>query len=212
MEISGLGRPRWHSPDPCPTSFPPTVAWGDYAGALKRLVVAHKDADRLDAGRILAALLAVVIDLALDTLERPVLVPIPSSAAARRHRGRDPLLEMLQRTKLVRPVPVAASLHQQRRVSDQARLGHAERRVNVHGSIAVRAGWSTALRGADIVLIDDVVTTGATLAEATRAVIEHPALGASVSSVCAAAICATQRTAPPGSLASSSASPGDCDR
>lgn len=197
--IAWLGAPGWHVPDPCPTSFPPTIAWGRYDGALRRLVVAYKDADRVDAGPLLAAPLGTVIGRALDGLERPVLVPIPSSAASRRTRGREPLLDVLRRVEVARPIPIVPVLHHHRRVRDQARLTHLERRDNLHGSLGVRPGWATTLRSADVILIDDVVTTGATLAEATRAILEHPEAGPVVSSVCAAVICATQRIGQTGS-------------
>ena len=192
LDIDARGDPRWHLPDPCPTSFPPTATWGDYDGALRRLVVAHKDEDRTDAAPLLAALLSRVIEITLDGLDRPVLVPIPSSRRSTRHRGRQPLLDVLTHCRLGRELPVVQALTQRRRVVDQARLDHRARRVNLQGAIEVRAGWAESLVGTDVVLIDDVVTTGATLAEATRAIIESGADG-EVRSLCAATICATQR-------------------
>ena len=193
-DVAGAGDLRWHSPDPCPTSFPPTATWGAYQGALKALVVAHKDGDRMDAARLLAEPLSEVITLALAGLDDPVLLPIPSAAASRRRRGREPLLDLLGQVRVTREVPVGPALRQCRRVADQARLDHVARRENLHGSMAVAPRWGSVLRGRDVVLVDDVVTTGATLAEATRAIIEDASGGRDVNSLCAAALCATQRT------------------
>lgn len=199
VEVAACGDPRWHSPDPCPTSFPPTVSWGDYEGALARLVVAHKDEDRTDAAHLLAVPLAEVIGIALEGLSRPLLVPVPSSSRSRRRRGRDPLLDIVRRVRLPQPVPVLPMLVQSRRVADQARLDHRERRENLHAAMALRPGWGPVLDGADIILVDDVVTTGATLAEATRAVLEDRFGGERADSVCAVAICATARREQEGS-------------
>ena len=77
-----------------------------------------------------------------------------------------------------------------RDVRDSAGLSAAERAGNLAGALAVRADLRRPLRGRTVVLIDDVVTTGATLSESARAL--H-AIGATVPS--AAVIAATRRRA-----------------
>ncbi|CAM3525594.1 phosphoribosyltransferase family protein [Nocardiopsis gilva] len=66
----------------------------------------------------------------------------------------------------MRPVP--ALLHR-RRVADQVGLDRSRRRANLEGALAVRPRAVRSLTGPAVVVVDDVVTTGATLAEATRA-------------------------------------------
>ncbi|WP_415840137.1 phosphoribosyltransferase family protein, partial [Nocardiopsis gilva] len=68
--------------------------------------------------------------------------------------------------RAVRPVP--ALLHR-RRVADQVGLDRSRRRANLEGALAVRPRAVRSLTGPAVVVVDDVVTTGATLAEATRA-------------------------------------------
>ena len=195
VDVAALGHVRAHAPSPPPTGFPPTLTWGSYDGALRRLVVAHKDQDRADAAPILAALLSDVVEIALAGLAAPLLVPIPSSAASRRVRGREPLLDLARRMALPAPAPMVPALRVARRVRDQAGLGRLERSVKLAGSMVIVAGVEEFLDGADVVLLDDVVTTGATLAEGARAL--RPAAARSrqwrVRSVRAAVICATQR-------------------
>ncbi|MEU9339479.1 hypothetical protein AB0D49_41150 [Streptomyces sp. NPDC048290] len=70
---------------------------------------------------------------------------------------------------------MAAVLRQRRPVADQAGLGAAARWANLAGALTVARGAEGLLDGR-IVLVDDLMTTGASLAEAARAVRE--ALGA----------------------------------
>jgi predicted amidophosphoribosyltransferase len=80
-----------------------------------------------------------------------------------RVRGYDPVRLLLARTRP--PVPVAAGLSIVRRTRDQAGLGASERERNLRG--AMRGGRR--LAGRRVLLVDDVLTTGATLREAARA-------------------------------------------
>lgn len=170
------------------------MTWASYEGPLRRLIVAHKDQDRGDLAGILAVLLSDVVDQVTDGLARPVLVPAPSSPASRRLRGREPMVDIARRMALSTRAPLAPVLRLRRRVKDQAGLAHQERESNLLGSMVVADPCSDLLDGADVVLLDDVVTTGATLNEATRALLEQPGGSGRVSTVSAAVICATQRT------------------
>lgn len=108
-----------------------------------------------------------------------LIVPVPTSRAAFRRRGyRVPEL-------LVRRAGLTAhrALVPARRTDDQRDLGRAARARNVAGSMRAR------IRGSgEVVIVDDVVTTGATLDEAARAL-----RVAGFTPVCAVALAATPR-------------------
>lgn len=107
-----------------------------------------------------AALRSAIADEAYDA-ERPSLVPVPTSAAAFRRRGyRVP--ELLIRRAGFQSSRLLASA---RSTADQRGLGAAERGRNVAGSMRARH----ARDAYDVIVVDDVVTTGATLDEAARA-------------------------------------------
>ena len=192
------------SPDPRPPGLPHTVASAAYEGPLARLLPAYKDDGRRDLRAVLAPLLATAVDSALGqpVLARslsqgngPVLVvPVPTSRRARRTRGDAPLLD-LARAALAglgqSEAVCADALRMRRRVADQAGLSARERRVNLEHAMEVRPAWSEAVPGALCVLVDDVLTTGATLVEARRALIR-----AGAAEVVAATICATRRRFP----------------
>jgi predicted amidophosphoribosyltransferase len=60
-------------------------------------------------------------------------------------------------------------------VEDQAGLGAAARQQNLSGALEVVRGWAAYLRGRDLLLVDDVVTTGAPLLDCLRALDEADA-------------------------------------
>ena len=94
------------------------------------------------------------------------LVPIPSSRSARRRRGRSFMVDIAQGVGVVGGYRISDSLELVRRVRDQSGLHADARSENLKGAFGVKAGSYP--RG-DLVLIDDVVTTGSTLREAVRA-------------------------------------------
>ncbi len=169
--------PRLSGPVWCPPGLPPTWAAGAYDGPLRRLIVAYKDEDRRDLLDPLAGLLAVVLDHASwpppATPDRGTLlvVPVPTAPAARRRRGDAPL-SMLLAAALGAAGDVPELLSLTRRVADQAGLGSKSRAVNLAGAFRATARGREQLAGVSCLLVDDVLTTGATLAEAARAVAE----------------------------------------
>lgn len=199
------GGPQAATPSPCPAGLPPTVAAAAHAPPLARLVPAYKDDGRRDLRPLLAALLAGAVDAALARPQTarilasgngPVLVvPVPTSRRARRQRGDAPLLELARACVAgfgPAEVVCADALRMRRRVADQAGLSARGRQVNLEHAMEVRPAWLQTVPGACCVLVDDVLTTGATLVEARRALVR-----AGAADVGAATICATVRRHPP---------------
>ncbi len=136
-------------------------------------MVAVKEHHRRDLvaplGRELARGLA-----GLRTPRRPlVLVPAPVRRAAVRRRGGDPVGRVARvAASLLTDCEVASVLRADRGVRDSVGLGPMQRRRNLAGRITTPAGsLPEALRhpDAEVVLVDDVLTTGATASESIRA-------------------------------------------
>jgi len=151
-----------------------------YEGQVRSAVVRWKDRGRADLTRPLGTGLRLAATVALCEVGAPAgtaLVPMPSSRRSRRARGHDPVRDLARASaaglaRRGRPARVLPVLHQVRAVADQAGLTAGERRRNLAGALAVRAGWRPRLDGRSLLLVDDVVTTGATLLEARRALAE----------------------------------------
>lgn len=190
-----LGRPRRHLPDPCPAGLPQVAICAPYEGAVRGAMLAYKERGRLDLTAPLGSALAgAVVELVATGPGRspPVtLVPVPSSArAARARRGNH--MARLARASL--PALQALGLHGSVArwlrvvgpVRDSAGLSAADRSANLAGAFraCVRPGSSAA----GVVVVDDIITTGSTAAEACRALL---AAGIDVRGV--AAIAGTMR-------------------
>lgn len=201
--------------------LPPVCAAGPYAGAVREVLLAHKERGALGLVGALGAGLARAVEVGLGGVgvvpgrgpgagggaggdaaavvgrvpgggraavmrgalsgDGPavgggvLLVPVPSARGAVRARGHDPVRRVaLAAAGVLRrggvDVRVASVVRQRAGVRDQAGLGYWERRENLAGALRVSPAGVRVLRGRAVVLVDDIVTTGASLAEAARVV------------------------------------------
>lgn len=96
--------------------------------------------------------------------ERTVLVPVPLASARARHRGYNQSERLAAALAPYWAVPTAPhALARTRETSTQTRLTPEERVRNVRGAFRVMPAARQMLRGTHVVLVDDVVTTAATL-------------------------------------------------
>ncbi|MBH1932726.1 ComF family protein [Streptomyces sp. AV19] len=179
------GRPRRAWPEPVPDGLPPVYAAAWYADAVREVLLAHKErgalvlAEALGGALAGAVLRAGAVGRARDGGDAGaplMLVPVPSARSAVARRGHDPVRRLAAVAAGVlrragERVCVAAVLRQRRAVADQVGLDASERCANVAGAMAAVGGVARRWYGdAPVVLVDDLMTTGASLIEAARAI------------------------------------------
>ncbi|MEO6605752.1 MAG: phosphoribosyltransferase family protein [Aeromicrobium sp.] len=168
-------REAWPSPTPQVMKVPRPVrpvSGGVNAGALRATLIAWKEQGRFGLAEPLAHLLAAAVAELVAGGEPVVLVPVPTSRRSKRARGADVVDELARlAARLLQTVGIDAVVEQaltySRSTVDQSGLDSTERAANLHGAFQGRRGRPQ--RGRAVIVVDDILTTGATVSEAVRA-------------------------------------------
>ncbi|MFP4105968.1 MAG: ComF family protein [Phycisphaerae bacterium] len=162
----------WQCPSPLPR-FTAAVRLGPYSGPLRGMIRELKYRRNESAGRRLSELMAEAVTARCEAPPDLVL-PVPAHWARRIGRGFDHagrLAAMLARRL---GVLCGNQLVRIRNTPPQVGLSRTRRIENMRGAFGVKD--PAAVRGANILLVDDVTTTGATANEAARQLIRNKAL------------------------------------
>jgi ComF family protein len=104
---------------------------------------------------------------------------VPVHPARRRDRGFDQAEELARSMAAVLDLPVAGSLERRRRTTAQHALGRDERASNVGDVFGVVPAQRAQTSGRWLIVVDDILTTGATMAGCARALLGAGAVGVS---------------------------------
>ena len=138
-----------------------------YSPIARNILLAAKEDGIGEADELLIAALRFAFQQVIfSNSEPPFLVPIPSSKSAIRHRGRNFLTVITAQLSNFEQVPLKELLSHSRKVRDQSNLEAKRRMENLAGSMQVSRGLG---RGRSVLLVDDLLTSGATLREAGSA-------------------------------------------
>ncbi len=127
----------------------------------RELVHALKYQGWRGAGAFMGAEMARRAGPAVRKAER--LVPVPTSARNRRRRGYNQARVIADAMGAALGVPVAECLERRRQQGTQTALNPEQRRANVSSAFALVQGGERDVEGRRVVLVDDVLTTGATV-------------------------------------------------
>ena len=147
----------------------PVFALGRYAGSRRQAIVALKEHGRTDLIPPLASGLALGLGhlLAWGMVDIPLtIVPAPTRRSAARRRGGDPVTRLARTAARGYPgIAVVPALRLKAFVRDSVGLTGAAREQNIAGRVLLTA---SALPSAGVLIVDDIVTTGATARESVR--------------------------------------------
>lgn len=145
-----------------------TVAPFAYAFPVDQLLLKLKFGNALPPGRVLGELLGEFIgaQCAPPTLVLPdMIVPVPLHPKRLRERGYNQAVELARPIARALRVPLRHACHRVRHTAPQSTLAGAERRRNLKGAFVADAD----VAGLSLAVVDDVYTTGNTIAAVTRA-------------------------------------------
>jgi len=174
-----------------------------YTPTLSQIILAAKEDNQVQARAFLAERLNQSLERALAEIsvrreldiKKIVIIPIPSRRLADRKRGFahiELLITQLMNLNKTLNIQVLNCLSHSKKVSDQTSLNFHERAVNMRGAFVIDRIkyleiYPTKNSNSVVFLIDDLVTTGATVHAANSALLT---LGGSVDGVLAS--CATE--------------------
>lgn len=168
-----------------PSDLPAGIVQLEWCGAFSGTIRAALHALKYDGEQRLAAPLgsAMAVRWRRVAAGGDVLVPVPIHAAKRRERGFNQAESLARAAGRALRLPVLDALERREATRAQHALGRGERARNVGGAFGVRDEARTGLQGRWVVLVDDVVTTGATLAGCARVLDEAGVLAVSALAV-----------------------------
>lgn len=148
------------------------LSYGYYGGALKQLILNLKYKNDFSAGDILSNLLSDYIKNNVD-YDNYILSYIPLSKRSMKKRGFNQCEYIAKKTSDKLNIKVVEILIKQKDTEEQKTLNKYERSENVKGAFKIKKGID--ISSYNIILIDDVTTTGSTMIEAYKILQENSA-------------------------------------
>ncbi len=147
-----------------------------YSPVAKRILLAAKESGLQGADDLLIQAMTHSLNYLPIRKNKTFLVPIPSTLQSQRRRGRKFIVDLSQEVSKISGLETVQLLEHQRKVRDQSHLNAKSRNKNMIGALTISRGENSNSQleiygDADLILIDDVLTSGATLREGLRALL-----------------------------------------
>jgi predicted amidophosphoribosyltransferase len=136
-----------------------------YTTVASKIILKSKEDGTSSADQLLIQALIGLMESSQLNLNQIRMVPIPSNKRSIRRRGRNYMIDIVQQISRQTGIAMLDCLALTGKTRDQSGLNRKQRLENMQGSISMKA-----MARGELLLIDDVITTGATLKEAARAI------------------------------------------
>jgi len=140
-----------------------------YSPVAKNILLAAKEQSVKSADQLVRSAMKASLQELFQKSPSCALVPIPSGRTSNRRRGREFINEMAISVARDFGVAVLPLLEHQRIIRDQSKLNITSRRENLAMALSIKPQFHGNYSGEKVVILDDLITTGATINEANRA-------------------------------------------
>ncbi|GAA0110074.1 ComF family protein [Clostridium tertium] len=140
------------------------LSYGYYSGVMKKLILEFKYNKNFLAGNILADYLCELINE--NNIDVDAILFIPSSKKALKDRGFNQCEFMAQKLSRTLNIPIYSDIIKVKNIKEQKTLSKEDRFKNIEGAFGIKSNKN--IKNKNIILIDDVITTGATLLECEK--------------------------------------------
>ena len=150
----------------------PVISSIKYSQIASRVLLSAKEANIIAADESLISAITNSLRFFIKNFGPGTLVPIPSRKSATRKRGRNFMLEITDSVAERESHRTIEILHHLRVVNDQSQLNSQQRISNISGALSASIKSTPSKHPGNtgpVIIVDDLITTGATLVEAIRA-------------------------------------------
>lgn len=144
------------------------ISYGYYSGVLKEMILEFKYKKNFFAGEIIADLIIELIKE--NNINGDYILYVPGNKKSIKKRGFDQCEFIANKVSFKLDIPLLKDIKKKENIKEQKRLSKEDRFVNIKDAFYIKG--KNNIEGKEIILIDDVITTGATLLEAKKILIE----------------------------------------
>lgn len=145
------------------------ISYGYYSGVLKEIILNFKYKKNFLAGEIIADLIIELIKE--NNINGDYILYVPGNKKSIKNRGFDQCEFIANKVSFKLDIPLLKQIKKKENVKEQKRLSKEERFINIKDAFYIKD--TNTIKDKEIILIDDVITTGATLLEVKKILIEE---------------------------------------